>query len=144
MKAKINQLKPGVKWRTLLLASALLWTLIGIMLLTRGVLRLNNVMTGRSIILVGAFVIGTLKSRLILDRSAQKGVERILTFNDGTCLGAVYSVRTWILVLCMMVLGVILRNSSLPDTALSFFYLIIGWALLLSSRVSWFAWWQVR
>ena len=144
MNGKMTQLKPGVKWRTLLLTSAMLWTLIGIMLLTRGVLRLNNVMTGRTLIVFGALLAGTLKSRYVLDQSARKGVERILSFNDGTCLGAVYSIRTWILVLCMMALGVILRSSSLPDTALSFFYLVIGWALLFSSRVSWFAWWQTR
>lgn len=144
MKKTVARFKPGVKWRTLLLASALLWTLIGMMLLTRGSIRLMNVPHSRVFVAAFAILAGSLKSRFVLDKSARKGVERILNFSDGTCLGAVYSVRTWILVLCMMALGVILRNSSLPDTYLSFLYLLIGWALLFSSRVPWLAWWKVR
>lgn len=144
MKKIVARFKPGVKWRTLLLVSALLWTFVGLMLLVRGSVRLMNVPHSRAFLAAFAIFAGSLKSHFVLDRSARKGVDRILNFSDGTCLGAVYSVRTWILVLCMMALGVILRNSSLPDTYLSFFYLLIGWALLFSSRVPWLEWWKVR
>jgi len=67
-------------------------------------------------------------------------VKRILTFDDGTCLGAVYSVKTWFLVLFMIGMGVILRSSSLPMTLLSFIYITIGVGLLASSRHAWRAW----
>ena len=63
---------------------------------------------------------------------------------DGTCLGAVYSAKTWLLVLCMMAGGIILRNSTLPISVLSFLYITIGSALGLSSRLAWSSWLKNR
>jgi hypothetical protein len=135
----LSRLKPAVSRRTLLFMSALLWTMIGLLLLVRGTLRLSQASHGQLFIVAAAFVVGSLKSLFILDRSARRGIDRILLFRDGTCLGAVYSVKTWILVLCMMSLGVILRGF-LPVKLLSFLLLTIGWALLFSSRKAWRAW----
>ena len=59
-------------------------------------------------------ILGSLKSYLVLNNSAKRGVERIKRFGDNTCIGAVYSWRTWLLVLSMMLLGLILRNSPVP------------------------------
>ena len=137
----LSRFKPGVSTRTHLLLSAVLWTIIGILLITKGIYRLSLLGQWQPFLVVlPALVIGTLKAFLILDKSARRGIERIATFKDGTCLGAVYSIKTWILVLCMMGMGVILRNSSLPVTLLGFLYITIGWALLVSSRLAWKAW----
>lgn len=138
-----SRLKPAVKTRTLLFMSALLWTMIGLLLLAKGSYRLLQVPQGRFFLAAAALAAGTLKSVVILDRSARRAIERILLFQDGTCLGAVYSVKTWILVLCMMSMGVILR-SYLPVMLLSFLLLTIGWALLFSSRHAWRVWWVRR
>ena len=135
-----SRFKPGVKRRTHLFMSAFLWTAIGILLLAKGVFRLSQLTDWQPFVVVPAILAGSLKAYFILDKSAKRGIERILTFKDGTCLGAVYSVKTWILVLCMMGMGVILRNSSLPIILLCFLYLTIGWALLISSRLAWRAW----
>jgi hypothetical protein len=132
--------KPGATTHTHLLLSAVLWTTIGLLLLAKGFYRLSQLNDGQVFIMVPAILAGSLKAYFILDKSARRGINRILTFKDGTCLGAVYSVKTWILVLCMMGMGVILRNSSLPMQLLCFLYLTIGWALLLSSRLAWRAW----
>jgi hypothetical protein len=137
-----NRFKPGVKRRTLLLFSALLWTLIGMLLLLKGGYRLSQMHRGQLLVVGVSFVIGSIKSRLVLDKAARRGIGRILNFADGTCLGAVYSIKTWILVLCMMGLGVILRTSPIPTGLLSTISLTIGWALLLSSRLAWQAWCQ--
>ncbi|MGW8194195.1 MAG: hypothetical protein ACWGOX_08020 [Desulforhopalus sp.] len=135
-----SRFKPGVTRGTLLLMSACLWTAIGLLLLVKGALRYGQLPHGQPLLIVAAFVVGSLKSYLILDRAAKKAIARILSFEDGTCLGAVYSVKTWILVLCMMTVGVILRNSSVPDNILCFVYFTIGWALLMSSRLAWRTW----
>ena len=124
----------------LLFMSALLWTAIGLLLLAKGGYRLLQLPQARLPLLFAALTLGSLKSILILDGTARRAIERILLFRDGTCLGAVYSVKTWILVLCMMSMGVILR-SYLPDMWLCFLLLTIGWALLFSSRHAWRAWW---
>jgi len=141
--AQLSRFKPAVSRRTLLFMSALMWTMIGLLLLAKGSYRLFQVPQTRLLLVGAAFAVGSLKSLFILDRSARRAIERILLFQDGTCLGAVYSVKTWILVLCMMSMGVILR-SYLPVMLLCFLLLTIGWALLFSSRLVWRAWWIRR
>lgn len=143
MAPQLSRFKPAVSRRTLLFLSALMWTMIGLLLLVKGGYRLFQVPQARLLLVGAAFVVGSLKSLFILDRSARRAIERILLFQDGTCLGAVYSVKTWILVLCMMSMGVILR-SYLPVMLLCFLLLTIGWALLFSSRLAWHAWWTRR
>jgi hypothetical protein len=91
-------------------------------------------------IIVPALIAGTLKSLFFLDNTARKGVHRILEMADGTCLGAVYSIRTWLLVLVMMGSGMVLRQSTLPRELLGGLYVAIGWALFYSSRHAWQAW----
>jgi hypothetical protein len=63
-----------------------------------------------------------------------------LAFGDDTCLGAVYSVKTWLLVLAMAVMGALLRNSAVPGILLCFIFFAVGWSLLFSARIVWEAW----
>ncbi len=91
-------------------------------------------------VLVPALIVGAMKSLFILDRTAEKGVYRILSMADGTCVGAVYSIQTWMLVLVMIAAGKVLRSSDLPQEFLGGLYVAIGWALFFSSRHAWRAW----
>lgn len=136
----LSRFKPGGNRRTHLFLSAVLWTTIGLLLFCKGIFRLSQLSDWQFLIPSAAILTGSLKAYFILDKSARRGIARILTLKNGTCLGAVYSVKTWILVLCMMGMGVILRNSFLPISLLIFLYITIGWALLLSSRLAWQAW----
>jgi hypothetical protein len=140
MQKGLARFKPAVRKNTLLLSSACLWTVIGLFLLIKGGYLWCQLSEYLPLVIAAGFLVGTMKSFWILDKIAKSGVERIQKFADGTCLGAVYSSKTWILVLCMMSLGVILRNSSFPVQLLCFFYFTIGWALLLSSRFAWQEW----
>lgn len=132
------RLKPGVHRQTHLLLAAMLWTGIGCMLMLRGILLLTVI--DKYWVFLVAIIVGTLKSLLILDKTARKGIRRILNFSDGTCLGAVYSIHTWLLVLIMIGSGILLRRSSLPRELLGGLYAAIGWALFFSSRHAWLAW----
>ena len=105
------------------------------MLIFRGISWLTSV--ARLWIIIPALIAGTMKSLFILDHSARKGVHRILEMADGTCLGAVYSARTWVLILFMIASGMALRHSSLPRELLGGLYVAIGWALFFSSRHAW-------
>lgn len=105
------------------------------MLIARGVSWLATV--ARLWLIIPALFAGTMKSLFILDHSARKGVHRILELADGTCLGAVYSARTWVLILFMIAGGMVLRHSALPRELLGGLYVAIGWALLFSSRHAW-------
>ncbi len=135
---RLKRFKPGVDKRVHLLLSAILWTAVGIFLLMRGGRWLLG--AGQLWIILPGLLLGTGKSLLILDKTAKKGIDRILRFGDNTCLGAVYSLRTWVLVLAMMGTGFLLRQSSLSRALLGFLYVAIGWALFLSSRLAWGVW----
>lgn len=144
MRNDLSRFKPGAKRTTHLFLSAMLWSVIGILLLTKGSYRIVQVPEHQIVVIITALIVGTLKSILILDRSARKSIVRILEFEDGTCLGAVYSFKTWLLVVIMMGVGILLRNSSLSLSLLCFVYFTIGWALLFSSRLAWIVWMRRR
>ncbi|WP_457577570.1 hypothetical protein [Desulfomarina sp.] len=139
-KTLLLRFKPGVARRTHLLLAAMLWSGVGTLLLTKGFFRLARVSDYQAVIVVVSLVAGTLKGYLVLDRSARRTLKRISGFHDNTCFGAVYSIKTWMLVGGMIAMGIGLRRSSLPSELLSFIYLTIGWGLLFSSRLAWFAW----
>ena len=134
----LKKFKPGVPRRIHLLLAATLWSLIGIFLMFRGISWLTTI--EKLWIAIPALIAGTLKSSFILDRTAKKGIQRILEMADGTCLGAVYSIKTWLLVLVMMGAGMTLRRSAMPHELLGGIYITIGWALFYSSRHAWRAW----
>ncbi len=131
----LRKLKPGVSPKTHLLLASMLWTTIGLVLLYRGVVYLRA-----DKLLPVAFlgiILGSVKSHYIVNKSARKGVERIKRFGDNTCIGAVYSWQTWLLVFAMMLFGFMLRASSLPPVLLGLACTAIGWSLLCSSRYGW-------
>ncbi len=137
---KLSRLKPNASRSVHLFVAASLWTVVGLSLMSRGIVWLAAV--DKLWIILPALLFGTLKSTYMLDRSAKKSIDRIIATRDGRCLGGVYSVKTWLLVLLMMTAGCLMRNSSLAKEFLGLFYVSIGWGLLFSSRNAWFAWKQ--
>ena len=132
--------KPGVPRTAHLFAAPFLWTCIGCLLMFRGWGWIGPG-RGRGLILVAA-VLGTFKSLLILDGVARRSIQRIILFKDGTCLGAVYSWKTWLLVALMMIAGVVLRQVAAPGPLLGTLYCAIGWSLCFSSRLGWWQWFR--
>lgn len=130
--------KPGVSIKTHLMVAAVLWSAVGLFLFSRGFLLL--LADSAYLVLLAGVVAGTLKSLFVLDKTASKNVRRILQFGQSTCIGGVYSWKTWLLVACMMVGGRLLRHSSLPAVVVGVLYVAVGWALLFSSRVAWKEW----
>lgn len=134
----LKRFKPGGSTTTHLLLAAILWTVVGVGLISRGVVWLIEVENISLVILAG--VLGTLKSLFILDKSVRKSIDRIQMLADGSCLGGVYSLKTWTLVVFMILMGYLLRHLSVPHELLGVLYIGIGWALILSSRIGWNAW----
>ncbi|MHB1350467.1 MAG: hypothetical protein ACYCYR_11395 [Desulfobulbaceae bacterium] len=136
----LSRLKPGVKRRVHLFAAPLLWTGVGSFLLFRG---WEWIGPGRARwLFLLAIAIGTAKSLFILDRTARRVVARIVNLRDDTCLGAVYSWKTWLLVFLMMGSGMALRRYFSPGAVIGTLYAAVGWALLLSSRQGWREWYR--
>lgn len=138
MGQRLKRFKPGVERRVHLACAAGLWTAIGVFLIYRGLGYLK--LAELTWLVVVGIILGSLKSRLILDRAALKGVARIRQFADNTCLGAVYSWKTWMLVAAMICFGVWLRQSMVPPALIGTLLTGVGWSLLFSSRHAWLAW----
>jgi hypothetical protein len=131
------RLKPGAPVHVHLLVAALIWTIVGLFLMMNGYLLVS--MAARQWFAVIGIGLGTIKSFFILDRMTRKNIQRILDRNDNACIGSVYSLRTWGLVIVMIVLGRYLRSSVVPGEYVGVLYLAVGWGLLLSSRLMWLA-----
>jgi len=135
-----KRIKPGVSRSVHLLIAPLLWTSIGILLMTRGWGWIGSGNARYLVIL--AILLGTVKSLFVLDKTAARSIQRIKQFDDATCIGAVYSWKTWVLVALMMTFGIVMRKMTDPGMFIGTLYLAIGWALLFSSRQGWITWWQ--
>lgn len=140
LRKTLTRFKPGAPKRVHLLLAALLWTGIGGMLMMRGTCWLVD--SGTIWLIFPALLLGTFKSIFVLDRVARRSIDRILRLADGTCLGAVYSLKTWMVVALMMTAGYVLRHSTLPRSLLGTVYVTIGWALFMSSRQAWYSWYH--
>jgi hypothetical protein len=133
-----KRLKPGGTVTTHLLLASVLWTFVGSALIFRGAGWLIEAEKIWLAIIAG--LLGTLKSLFILDKSVRKSIERIQLLADGSCLGGVYSFKTWALIVCMILLGYLLRHLPVSPELVGALYIGIGWSLVLSSRIGWSAW----
>lgn len=134
----LGWVKPGVPRAVHLFVAPLVWTLVGGSLMVRGWSWLGSGQ-GRWWLLV-AIALGSLKSLFILDRVARKSIQRLIHFQDGTCLGAIYSWQSWLLAALMMVAGLLLRRFGHPGQLAGTLYCAVGWSLCLSSRLGWMQW----
>lgn len=98
---------------------------------------------GRWLVVAG-LVLGTIKSFFVLDKVAHKASNRILLLDDGACLGAMYSWKSWMLIGVMIITGIVLRHVGHPGMIIGTLYCAIGWALCFSSRVGWKKWYNWR
>ena len=131
----LTRFKPGASINVHLLTAAMIWSIVGFFLMTNGFLLIS--LAAREWLAVLAAGLGTVKSFFLLDRVARKNISRILRFADGTCIGSVYSYKSWALVLVMIVLGRFLRSAVLPGEYVGALYFAVGWGLFFSSRLMW-------
>jgi hypothetical protein len=137
--------KPAASLRTHLLLAALLWSVVGSLLLTFGAKwawRAGGAYAPALLVL--AVVAGLAKYRLVLYRAAERAIERICARGDGRCIGGFLSVRTWSFVLVMATAGRLLRVGVLPRLVAGLVYVAVGTALLLGCRRFWLAWRSAR
>jgi hypothetical protein len=138
LKENLQRYKPGVSIRTHLLLGALIWTVVGFFLLTNGFVLVS--LESHLLYGLSGLLLGTVKTFFILDRVARKNIKRIKEFEDKVCFGSVYSLKTWLLVIGMIILGRFLRTTVLPGEVVGLIYTAVGWALMLSSRLMWIEW----
>lgn len=139
----LTALKPAAPRSVHLLAASLTWTIVGGLLLATGVRWLVQAREDTWQWWLGAaIVLGAAKAQLALRRTARRAIDRIRTRGDGRCLGGFFSIKTWLVVLLMIVVGRLLRTSGLPGEIAGLIYAAVGAALLLGGLAFWKAFGQ--
>jgi len=138
---QFSSLKPKGPARLHAFLAAFVWSVVGVLLAYFGVrwaLAWNSPWVWPLLGVAG--LVGAGKAVAILWRAADRIVNRIRERGDDRCLGGFLSWKTWILVLCMMGLGRLLRSGLIAREIVGFLYFAIGLALLVGSFRIWRAW----
>ncbi len=138
----LESYKPKARVLTHLLVAALVWSLVGLMLIVRG-----SIYAVRPYGWIGllyclpALILGLAKAKWILDKTAHKIINRIESRGDHKCIGGFISIKNYFLIMAMVFLGITLRTSGwFPPWVVSTVYVAIGAGLMFSSRLMWERW----
>ncbi len=137
----IDRFTPRVFPRTRLLTAAHVWSGVGTFLSIKGVV-LSAHASPRvlAIALASGIVLGLLKGRLVFDRVAEKIISHIRQKPSRACLGGLFSVKNWGLIIMMMLFGRVVGTSTLDQSLKTGIYVMVGTGLVYSSRRLWTAW----
>ena len=105
--------------------------IVGIVFLTVGESGLHPVQAG---LLVFGIALGIAKSRFVLNKIARKNIKRIFSLPQRSHVLSTFSLRSWILVLAMILLGRLIRFLGAPYPVIGVIYVAVGFGLALSSR----------
>jgi hypothetical protein len=126
--------KPAVSRNWLIIIAGILWSAVGIMLLRLAITWLYPLEQDKIILFFSA---GTLFAfvfyRIVFSGIAEKNILRICEFSQKGCLFAFQPWRSYLLIILMISLGVILRNSFIPKRYLAVIYISVGGGLFLAS-----------
>ena len=90
--------------------------------------------------ILAGLCLGVIKSRVVFDRVAGKIIEHIGSRPSRACLGGLFSVRNWALILVMAVFGRTLGALPMHPGLKTGLYVMVGSGLGYSSRLLWKAW----
>ena len=131
-----------------------LWCIIGLILIVRGLslyqlAEMEQHATEIAIAISGVIscLIGLIKGKFVLSKTAHRNKNRIYNLDDPVGLQDIFSKPFYFLIPMMMGLGILLRsyNEYLGGyIVVAAIYCGIGMALIVSSRVYWFTEPQIR
>jgi hypothetical protein len=134
MKTKINKFDPAVDKRILVAVSGTIWTAVGILLCTRAVYWLPDATDPKTLWLGTAGVLLALVIHHFgFVKLANKNINRIMAKEGKVCIFGFQPWKSYFIILIMISMGIILRQSSIPKTYLSIIYMGFGGAMFLSS-----------
>lgn len=140
MSSWLETYKPVASSRLQLLLAGVIWSTVGMGLISVGTYWVVSTSDHIIGLLAISLCLGLGKSLLVLDRVASRIVKRIELRGEGRCLASFYSLRVWVIVIIMMLMGRILRGAGISYSLLGLIYAAVGTSLLMSSRTIWLAW----
>jgi len=134
MNPKLSKFDPAVDKRLLIILSGVIWSAVGIMLckLAYGWLNTEYIKFQPWPALAGiclALMIHYFGFLKLVNRN----ISRILSKEGKVCIFGFQPWKSYIIILIMISMGAILRQSPMPKTYLSIVYIGFGGAMLLSS-----------
>ena len=131
---EIERYKPAVTKNVLLLLAGVVWEGSGAMLLILAISWLHKA----SAINIYPYVFGGILLSLIVHhfgflKIVDRNLDRILQMDRKRCFFSFIPVRSYLIILVMVTMGVLLRHSMIPKYDLAIPYIGIGLALILSS-----------
>ena len=130
----LSTLNPAVPRRWLFAIAGVLWAGVAILLCTRAMIWLRELAFGTELSLdVLAVILAFAGYTSVFYKIVQKNIVRIGTLPDRVCAFAFAAWRGYIMMGCMVALGLTLRNSSIPKYYLSVPYAAMGGMLLIGS-----------
>ncbi|MBN1211117.1 MAG: hypothetical protein JXA92_00940 [candidate division Zixibacteria bacterium] len=127
---------PAADRKVLILLAGLVWSLVGLGLMTAAAYWLAAESRGIAVALGVSIIAGVLIYRLGFSKLALKNIVRIMQQapgKDKVCLFAFQDTRSYFIVVIMMAMGYTLRHLPLPRIYLVPVYLSLGLGLLLAS-----------
>ena len=141
----LNKLNPAVSKYWLIALAGLIWSMVGIMLCRLAYIWLSSVnwTLGLPLGLMGIIsalaVYGFGFSKIAL-----KNIDRLCLLPDKSCIFAFQAWKSYLIIILMITLGMVLRNSPIPRHFLAVIYAAIGGALFVSSFHFYRCIWRVK
>jgi hypothetical protein len=130
----LSNLKPTVPKCWLFAASGLMWSVVGSMM---GVTAIRWLTDGGMVRCMGfelaGLVLAVLFFRWSFGGIAQNNIRRLRRLPERGCFFAFQAWKSYLIIMVMIALGVILRQSPIPKHFLAVAYTAIGGALILGS-----------
>lgn len=131
----LRALKPETSKRSLLFLAGLAWLVAGVMLISRGIVVAGNTSLQIWIRVILSIIAGGLFYRFVFSGISIKQIRRIINLeNNKPCLFSFFSLKSYFMMLIMIVTGLVLRKSGIihPEY-LSAMYVTMGIPLMISS-----------
>ncbi len=141
---RLDRFKPGIPKNRLLILAGLMWSVVGIMLCYIAIQWLRDLPCFKA---VGLEFFGIALSlaafRFTFAGIARKNIERINLGSDVACLFSFQAWKGYFIIVFMIILGVLLRASSIPKYYLAVVYTGIGGALFMASVLYYIQLWRI-
>ncbi len=125
-----------VKKVSLILVVGIVWTLVGLMLIKKAVVFLDNMTDNHLIIsFIGGLVLGLVKLFFVFKKSTVHNINRIMSMKDDKVfILAFHTLKFYFLIALMIGTGIFLRHSSyIPKYVVTSLYFGIGIGMIVSS-----------
>ncbi len=134
MNPNIKKFDPAVDKRILVAVSGTIWTAVGILLCNHAVNWLSEAMN-QNVLWPGSagIILALCIHHFGFVKLADKNIKRIMDKEGKVCIFGFQPWKSYFIILIMVGMGIILRQSSIPKPYLSIIYMGFGGAMFLSS-----------